>query len=142
MDFRFPMGPFIYYVGRFLGHFWPTHRLCTYDACTDKAKLLLLKPIQIFAWAVSVMKKLEIEETKTTWCSTFKTDTIKLGLVFSISHFFIIKTARANKWMRKKIPSCSNSALVYTLAYHINCKGYTANVLSSESTDECLRTKS
>ena len=34
-----------------------------------------------------------------------------MGLVFSISHFFITKTARANKWMRKKIPSCSNSAL-------------------------------
>ena len=31
-----------------------------------KAKLLLLKLIQIFARAVLVMKKLEIEETKTT----------------------------------------------------------------------------
>ena len=56
------------------------------------------------------MKKLEIEETKTTQYSTLKTDTIKVGLVFSISHFFITKMARANKWMRKKIPSCSNSA--------------------------------
>ena len=36
---------------------------------------------------------------------------MKVGLAFSISHFFITKTARANKWMRKKIPSYSNSAL-------------------------------
>ena len=39
-----------------------------------KAELLLLKLIQIFARAVLVMKKLEIEETKTTLYSTFKTD--------------------------------------------------------------------
>ena len=58
------------------------------------------------------MKKLEIEETKATKYSTFKTYRIKVGLVFSISNFFITKTSLANKWMRKKIPSCSNSALV------------------------------
>ena len=63
---------------------------------TTKAKLLLLKLIQIFARADLVMKELEIGETKTTQYSTFKTDTIKVGLVFSISHFFITKTARAN----------------------------------------------
>ena len=34
-------------------------------ACGSKAKLLLLKLIQIVAQAVLVMKKLEIEETKT-----------------------------------------------------------------------------
>ena len=47
-----------------------------------KAKLLLLKLIQIFAQAVLVMKKLEVKETKTTQYSTFKTDIIKVGLVF------------------------------------------------------------
>ena len=35
---------------------------------------------------------------------------IKVGLVFSISIFVITRTSPANKWMRKKIPSCSNSA--------------------------------
>ena len=35
-----------------------------------------------------------------------------MGLDFSISNFFITKTSLANKWMSKKIPSCSNSALV------------------------------
>ena len=43
------------------------------------------------------MKKLEIEKTKPTFnISTFKTDIIKVGLVFSISNFFIAKTSLAN----------------------------------------------
>ena len=38
------------------------------------------------------MKKWEIEKTKTTFIiSTFKTDIMKMGLVFSISNFFIAK---------------------------------------------------
>ena len=77
-----------------------------------KAKLLLLNLIHLFAREVLLVKKLEIEETETTWYSTFETDIVKVGLVFSISNFFITKTSLANKWMRKKIPSCSNSALV------------------------------
>ena len=77
-----------------------------------KAKLLLLKLIHLFARKVLLVKKLEIEETKTTYYSTFETDLVKVGLVFSISNFFITKTFLASKWMRKKIPSCSNSALI------------------------------
>ena len=58
------------------------------------------------------MKKLEIEKTKPTFIiSTFKTDIITVGLVFSISNFFITKTTLANNWRRKKIPSYSYSAL-------------------------------
>ena len=34
-----------------------------------------------------------------------------MALVSSIFNFFIDKIALANKWMRKIIPSCSNSAL-------------------------------
>ena len=49
------------------------------------------------------MKKLEIEKTKPTFIiSTFKTDIIKVGLVFSISNFFVTKMSLSNKWMRKK----------------------------------------
>ena len=45
------------------------------------------------------MKKLEIEKTKPTFIiSTFKTDIIKVGLVFSISNFFIAKMSLANNW--------------------------------------------
>ena len=45
------------------------------------------------------MKKLEIEKTKPTIIiSTLKTDVIKVGLVFSISNFFIAKTSLANNW--------------------------------------------
>ena len=54
----------------------------------DKAKLLLLKLIHLFAREVLLIRKLEIEETKTTQNSTFKTGIIKMGLVFSISNFF------------------------------------------------------
>ena len=45
------------------------------------------------------MRKLEIEKTKPTFIlATFKTDIIKVGLVFSISNFFIGKTSLANNW--------------------------------------------
>ena len=55
--------------------------------------------LQLFARDVLVMKKLEIEKTKPTFIiSTFKTDIIKVGLVFSISNFFIAKTSLANNW--------------------------------------------
>ena len=79
---------------------------------TTKAKQLLLKLLQLFARDVLAMKKLEIEKTKPTFIiSVLKVDIMKVGLVFSISNFFITKTSLASKWMRKKIPSCSNSAL-------------------------------
>ena len=39
---------------------------------------------------------------------TFKTDIIKVGLIFSISNFFVKKSSPANKWMSS---SYSNSAL-------------------------------
>ena len=59
------------------------------------------------------MKKLEIEKTKPTFIiSTFKTDIIKVGLVFSISNFFVNTTYQANKLSAKKIPSCANLALL------------------------------
>ena len=45
--------------------------------------------IPLFAREILLIKKLEIEETKTTKYSTFKTDIIKVGLIFSISDFFI-----------------------------------------------------
>ena len=52
-----------------------------------KAELLLLNLIHLFAREVLLVEKLEIKETKTTYYSTFKTDIIKLGLVFSISNY-------------------------------------------------------
>ena len=56
--------------------------------------------IHLFARDILLVKKLKIEDTKTTLYSTFKTDIIKVGLVFSISNFFVNKIPRANKWMR------------------------------------------
>ena len=56
------------------------------------------------------MKKLEIDKTKPTFIiSVFKADIVKVGLVFSISNFFITKASLANKW---RSFSSSNSALV------------------------------
>jgi hypothetical protein len=58
------------------------------------------------------MKKLEIEKTKSTFIiSTFKTNIIKVGLVFSTSNFFITKTSLANNWR-----SFSSSYLALAIA--------------------------
>jgi hypothetical protein len=65
----------------------------------SKAKLqkeVIFFLIHIFARDILLMKKLEIEETKTTSFSTFKTDIIKVGLVFFIYNFFINKNSLAN----------------------------------------------
>ena len=47
-----------------------------------------------------------------------------MGLVFSISNFFINKTYPANKSSAKKIPSCANLALPYSTghSYFRKCK--------------------
>ena len=77
-----------------------------------KVKQLLLKLLQLFVRDVLAMKKLEIEKAKPTFIiSVLKVDIIKVGKFFSISNFFITKTPLANNWRRKKIPSCSYSAL-------------------------------
>ena len=69
--------------------------------------------IHLFARDVLVMKQLEIEKTEPTFIiSVLNVDIIKVGLVFSISDFFITKTSLANKWRRKIIPSHSNSASI------------------------------
>ena len=70
------------------------------------------------------MKKLEIEKTKPTFIiSTFKTDTIKVGLVFSISNFFIAKTSLANNWR-----SFSSSYLALLLNYVTHGEIHVTNI--------------
>ena len=65
------------------------------------------------------MKKLEIEKTKPTFIiSVLKVDIIKVGLIFSISNFFITKMPLVNNWRRKKIPSCSYLALETRRVHH------------------------
>ena len=54
---------------------------------------------QLFARGILVMKKIKKKKTKPTFIiSTFKTDKIKVGLVFLISNFFIAKTSLASNW--------------------------------------------
>ena len=53
------------------------------------------------------MKKLEIEKTEATFIITVLKVEYWMVLVSLISNFFN-NISRANKWMRKKIPTCSN----------------------------------
>jgi hypothetical protein len=54
---------------------------------------------------------LEIEKPKPTFIiSVLKVDH-RVVLASSISNFFRNKISHANKWMRKQIPTCGNSAL-------------------------------
>ena len=81
----------------------------------NKAELLrecIIFLIHLFARAISLMKKLTIEETKDTQYSTFKSDIMKVGFDVSISHFFIDKIALANIWI-----NFSSSNLAYSAAY-------------------------
>ena len=77
----------------------------------SKAKLLQLKLIHIFARAILLMKKLEIEKTKPTYIISVLKVVYWVALVSSIFNIFINKIALTNKWMRKIIPSCINFAL-------------------------------
>ena len=77
----------------------------------SKAKLLQLKLIHIFARAILLMKKLEIEKTKPTFIISVLKVEYYVVLVSSISNIFSNKISNANKWMRKKISTCTNSAL-------------------------------
>ena len=85
-----------------------------------KAELLqesILFLLHLFARYVLVMKKFEIEKTKPTFIiSTFKTDILRVGLVFSISNCFITKTSLANKWR-----SFSSSNLALSNYIPIDC---------------------
>ena len=79
--------------------------MSTHHPNPTSLKLNYRKKVFYFAlnflpWEFLLIKKLDFEKTKPTWYSTFKTDITKVGLVFSISNFFINKISNANKWMR------------------------------------------
>ena len=60
-------------------------------------------------WDFLSIKRLEIEKTKTTLYTTFKTDTIKVVFVFWFQTFLLSKIPREVNWVRF---SCFNSALL------------------------------
>ena len=76
-----------------------------------KAELLQLKLIHLFARDILLIKRLEIGKTKPTFIISVLKVEYKVVLVSSISNLFSNKISLANKWVRKKIPACSNSAL-------------------------------
>ena len=50
---------------------------------------VLFSPTDFLPWESLLIKKLDFEETNPTLVFNFKTDITKVGLVFSISNFFI-----------------------------------------------------
>ena len=54
-------------------------------------------PLNFLPWEFLLIKKLEIGKTKTTQYTTFKTDIIKVVIVFSISNFFDNKNSQGRK---------------------------------------------
>ena len=65
-----------------------------------KAELQLegiFSPLTFLPWESLLIKKLEIEKTKTTLYLTFKTDIINVVFVFSISNFFTNKKFQGRK---------------------------------------------
>ena len=54
-------------------------------------------PLYFLPWEFLIVKKLEIGKTKTTKYTTFKTDIIKVVLVFSISNFFTNENTQGRK---------------------------------------------
>ena len=72
-----------------------------FESSTNNTKAELLQVgiffhIHLFAREILLIKKLEIEETKITQYSTFKTG----AHLFSVSNFFINKISRSKKWIR------------------------------------------
>ena len=53
--------------------------------------------LNFLPWEFLLIKKLEIEKPKTTQYTTFKTDIIKVVLVFSISNIFTNKNSQGRK---------------------------------------------
>ena len=80
------------------------------------------------------MKKLKIEKIRPTFIiSTFKTDIIKVALLFLISYFFIAKTSLANNWR-----SFSSSYLALVLDKNGN-KKHVSNTFNITLDMKCYR---
>ena len=77
--------------------------LLVFKVCIKKQlKLNYRKKIFYFAlnflpWEFLLIKKLDFKKTKATQYTTFKTDIIKVVLVFSISNFFTNKNSQGRK---------------------------------------------
>ena len=87
-------------------------RFLTKEICLYYCHFLHIKKTQEGQAFIGLMNRFPWSHLEYT---TFKTNIIKVGLVFSISNFYITKTSLANKWMSKKKTSCSNSALEITI---------------------------
>ena len=66
-----------------------------------------------FTSSIYLHKKFEIEKTKPIFIISILKVKYLVVLVSLISKFLNDKFSHANKWMRKKIPTCSNSAFYW-----------------------------
>ena len=65
----------------------------------DAPKKVFYFALNFFPWELLLIKKLDFEKTKITYCSTFKTDIIKVVLVFLISNFFTNINSQEGNWV-------------------------------------------
>ena len=68
----------------------------------DAPKKVFYFALNFFPWELLLIKKLDFEKTKVTLLTTFKTDIIKVVLVFLISNFSINKNSQERKYVREK----------------------------------------
>ena len=64
---------------------------------TELQQVGIFFALNFLPWDFLLIKKLEIGKTKTTKYTTFKTDIIKVVLVFLISNFFTNKNSQGRK---------------------------------------------
>ena len=74
---------------------------------------VLFLPTDFLPWEILLIKKLEIDKTKTSQYTAFKTDITIVVLIFSISNFLLTKTPRKGNCVREKkyVLTCVNLAL-------------------------------
>ena len=67
------------------------------DAKAELPQVGIFFALNFLPWEFLLIKKLEIQKTKTTQYTTFKTDILKVVLVFSISNIFTNKNSQGRK---------------------------------------------
>ena len=66
-------------------------------AIAELLQVGIFPPFNVLPWEFLLVKKLEFKKNKNTQFTTFKTDIIKVVLVFLISNFFTNKNSQGRK---------------------------------------------
>ena len=84
-----------------------------------KAELLQLKPHPFICMRNFITTKVGNQKAKPTFIISVLKVVYQVALLSLISNFFSNKISHANKWMRKKISTCNNSALLPSLEFRV-----------------------